>query len=49
MNQAKEIKMTNIPLEEIIRRQESVMRAHAIAKSPRRSSRLEPMPIQKKK
>jgi hypothetical protein len=46
---AKEIKMTNIPLEEIIRRQESVVKAHQIAKLSNQGPRLQPMPKSMKK
>jgi len=48
MKPGKEIKMTNIPLEEIIRRQESVLKAHQSAKAAANRPRLEPMPKMKK-
>jgi hypothetical protein len=44
MKPDKELKMTQIPLEEIIRRQESVMKAHNSAKTAANRPRLEPMP-----
>lgn len=44
MQPNKELKMTNVPLEEIIRRQEFVLKAHVSAKTAANRPRLEPLP-----